>query len=625
MTIIYASTEDQHLIATVIPKLAQNNVNTVRLHVAFDSSWDAFPAKSAVFTTSHSARPYQVTISSQGDCLLPPEVLAEEGKVYIVVKGENSSTGTLKSSTKLTIKVLEGHPSVIISDPAPSVYQQLLTANAVLLSRMDTFSQLPTGSTAGDAELADIRIGANGKTYNSAGEAVRQQFATVLRSTNSILSSGSYATLFNDANNAPMNSSYFISSSITAEMVANLPVYKKLGMLMTINYSSSSNHGKTQFYVNSEGDFYWRFEQGTDSNSVWTDWRCSAGVDDLTGLVRASNTQVSTKNYQEALTDANNAVNGFVYFIDDDITDTMVPNLPEYGSNGLLVTLGFSKSSNHGKIQLYVNGNGLFVRMEEGKDEISKWYDWVEQITKDKVEDIVRNTALTNKNTCSIFARVCCCGDSYTSGHISIGGASTTVNEKFAWTSFMAKLTGNEYINCGKSGANVLTWQTDARGLLKAQSVGKVQAYIIGLGLNDIATSTDRYVALGTPDDIGTDNSTYYGGLSKIIRQLKMISPNAFIFLQTMPLASGLGLTYNEAIRNIASAYANEYNVHLLDLYEYRHLYTVESLKGDSVGGHYTAIGYQQFAEILRIVWSDYINKHISAFQRVHLIEYEET
>ena len=51
----------------------------------------------------------------------------------------------------------------------------------VLEARVDSFASLPPGSTAGNAELLDIRIGANAVEYASAGDAVRGQTGVLIK------------------------------------------------------------------------------------------------------------------------------------------------------------------------------------------------------------------------------------------------------------------------------------------------------------------------------------------------------------------------------------------------------------------------------------------------------------
>lgn len=209
MTTIHAITSDQVLTATVLPKVACNNQNTVRLHVDFCDKWDGY-AKSAVFHTSINPTVYEKVFSSDNLCFIPPEVLTETGHLFIGVKGVKDDT--VKMSTELKLKIEIGAPSVIISDPTGDVYHQLLSAYgetgvamknglaqeraerieemtaerteriaeiAVERARIDNLATLEEGSTTGDAELADIRVDIGGTIHANAGNAVRTQIADI--------------------------------------------------------------------------------------------------------------------------------------------------------------------------------------------------------------------------------------------------------------------------------------------------------------------------------------------------------------------------------------------------------------------------------------------------------------
>ena len=303
---------------------------------------------------------------------------------------------------------------------------------------------------------------------------------------------------------------------------------------------------------------------------------------------------------------------------------TLMQNSPIDDLFGLFYSITYKKGSTAGVNQYYQHYIGdLYYRSSYGSIPNIIWTPW-KKIKVDDGDDVLSQL---NRDTYKIFKKVVCCGDSYTAGYISNkNGTTHIVDENYAFPHYMSRASGNEYINCGVSGANSNTWLINVGGLPKAKTSGKAQAYILGLMINDSAVGTDRYLELGTESDIGTDNITYYGCYSKIIRELNAISPTAKIFVETCPkeeTESTRYSPYNEAVRNIYNTYKDTYPIHLLDLAKQSNLYENSSLTNDYLFDHYTAIGYEQFAEILAKILSDYINTHVKDFQDVAFIPFD--
>lgn len=86
--------------------------------------------------------------------------------------------------------------------------------------RIDSFIKLAEGSTTGDAELIDGRIGANGKTYDNIGNAIRNQISdinNILSVDNISITAGidnSYMSYSTEATKIVSNDKYAISQQI---------------------------------------------------------------------------------------------------------------------------------------------------------------------------------------------------------------------------------------------------------------------------------------------------------------------------------------------------------------------------------------------------------------------------
>lgn len=132
-------------------------------------------------------------------------------------------------------QMVKAHTDVAQISKNASDIATLSTETATLEARMNTFTTLAEGSTTGDAELADVRVGVDGTEYSNAGEAVRGQVMALGNELATVLQKNGVS---NPLQPLPISAHYYYKGSdvfqqlsiLTAPQynITNLPEYETL-------------------------------------------------------------------------------------------------------------------------------------------------------------------------------------------------------------------------------------------------------------------------------------------------------------------------------------------------------------------------------------------------------------
>lgn len=119
--------------------------------------------------------------------------------------------------------------------------------------RIDNIIDLPEGSTTGDAELQDIRVGANGITYQNAGSSVRNQINIGLKAINPLFNN------YGDYENITYNNALHTFSNSNTRVTSRTPVLIKEDCII---YSTNNIDIAVWFWKNVDTSNGFKYDTG---------------------------------------------------------------------------------------------------------------------------------------------------------------------------------------------------------------------------------------------------------------------------------------------------------------------------------------------------------------------------
>lgn len=427
----------------------------------------------------------------------------------------------------------------------------------VARQRIDNLAKLQEGSTTGDAELIDIRVGADGKTYDSAGEAVRGQVGSLSEGIKSL--------------NA------FEKIAITEKLTEN-SVYTTSGIFSEFVGWYSTDYLDISELNHTESVFTTPYHT-IYSISYWTEEK------KFISGVRATIDSTSLMEFKV------------------DIPD----NAKYYKICGMLAS--------------YVDPIYVlkYIDIFELKEKIESIIENDNNDLKDIYEKTSLNSEnillIKNIFLSVIFQNILCIGDSLTEGDYGSYPEGTVNLHEKNYPYFLSKITNAKVTNAGSSGASASSYFNN--NLKEINTEEKYDCIYILLGTNGGLTDTiDSDTASGDYNTYTNQTGKYCA----IIEWCKEKFPDAKIFLINLPYNSRLE-AWTEMINDIIQKIGDKYRVPVVDIMRkspftrengqiYRPVGYDEIL--EPYGNlHFATLGYLTLANCIAEITSDIIRNNM--------------
>lgn len=229
------------------------------------------------------------------------------------------------------------------------------------------------------------------------------------------------------------------------------------------------------------------------------------------------------------------------------------------------------------------------------------------------------NTGWVEKDyTLNLIDDVICIGDSITEGNIYDAPYHSGVVSRLSYPSQLAKITGWEIMNAGKSGITTIGWWEEE---FSKYNYANYKLAIIYLGTNGGLTDT-----MSTDAPSGTDYHNYAdtntGRLCSIIEGIKAQNPN---ILMAIIIGSNLQASEDIPTIKVIKQAAERYGMILLNLRETIHFRLIDDKYhgyanvGDPTFNytHYNAAGYLTMAKAIKEYLSEWFDNNIKSVSNV--------